>query len=44
MERTDKNSEIIKKLINKIKDVDEIGYLVADNLKRYGRKKNFYQY
>lgn len=41
MERTDKNSEIIKKLINKIKDVDEIGYLVADNLKKIWKKEKF---
>ena len=41
MERTDKNREIIKKLINKIKDVDEIGYLVADNLKKIWKKEKF---
>ena len=41
MERTDKNIEIIKKLINKIKDVDEIGYLVADNLKKIWKKEKF---
>lgn len=41
MERTDKNSEIIKKLINKIKDIDEIGYLVADNLKKIWKKEKF---
>ena len=41
MKRTDKNSEIIKKLINKIKDVDEIGYLVADNLKKIWKKEKF---
>ena len=44
MERTDKNSEIIKKLINKIKDVDEIGYLVADNLKKIWKKENYVRY
>lgn len=41
MERTEKNNEVINKLISKIKDVDEIGRFVAEKVERIWKKERF---
>ena len=39
MERTLENEEVINKLIGKMKDVDEIGAIVADKIEAFWREK-----
>lgn len=41
MERTDENSNVINKLIDKIKEVDEIGNVVADYIDKIWKKEHF---